>query len=163
MREGFHHFDQPDRLAILHGGPCLHEGRFLTLILGVLSPTGQFTYANAGHGPAMLALKHETLTLAAHRPPLGIGIEGLPTEPASFVQLSPGDRIFFASDGLTEAMDFAGNMPTLQDIQSIIADKSLQPIQVLANLQSFLATHTKGRKLSDDLTMICLDYVAPQP
>ena len=138
----------------------LQNGRFITLIVGLISPTGVFTYANAGHSPAMFATGTTVTNLSAHRPPLGAAFPDFPTDPAVSIQLSPGDRIFFASDGLTEAMDHAGNMPEPAAIRAIIANRALQPMQVLANLQAFLTSHTKGRKLTDDLTMICVDYVA---
>ena len=52
------HRDRLEETTIGEFAPLLEddltEGRFITLIYGVLSSDGSFTYSNAGHGPAMV-------------------------------------------------------------------------------------------------------------
>ena len=71
----------------------LTDGRFITMLYGVLHPCGRFCYANAGHAPAMLKTTDNGVNhLFSHRPPLGIQVP-LDEPPETSVQLQPGDRM----------------------------------------------------------------------
>jgi hypothetical protein len=96
----------PPRAALAAAAAGLDErleGTIATALLAVLDPhTGRLVYASAGHPPPLIpgAPEIEPL-LASAAPPIGTGVRtGLrQTE----LQLAPGTRICFYTDGLIEA------------------------------------------------------------
>ncbi len=86
------------------------HGRFFTLAYAVLDlETRKLQYMVAGHPPPVLLRKG--------RPPeyldgrgFAVGIVDEPEYKDYSVQLEPGDRLFFYSDGVTEATNKAGAM-----------------------------------------------------
>jgi sigma-B regulation protein RsbU (phosphoserine phosphatase) len=87
-----------------------HRKVFVTLFFGVLDQaTRMFTYCRAGHNPPVLRRSAEQTTRLLQPPGMGLGLnEGnlfnrnLAVEQ---LQLQPQDRLFFYSDGITEAMN----------------------------------------------------------
>jgi phosphoserine phosphatase RsbU/P len=85
---------------------CRIESRYLTRFLGVLSSDGHLTFCNAGQNPPRLFTTRgirrlETGgTLVGAFPDAGYDQEDL--------RLAPGDTIVLFSDGITEAMNVAG-------------------------------------------------------
>src|SRR3984957_7311423 len=81
-------------------------GRFVTLVYAVLDPaTRSVTFANAGHLPPLLVDNGDVRFLDTERGlPLGLSC-GDYSE--STVTLSPGSRLVFYSDGISEAANLA--------------------------------------------------------
>jgi phosphoserine phosphatase RsbU/P len=81
---------------------------FVTLFLGVIDPpTKTLSFARAGHNPTILHKERKTSMLKS--PGMGMGLnqgkifnQSLKVET---IQLEPGDKLFFYSDGITEAMN----------------------------------------------------------
>lgn len=143
----------------------LHDGRFITMIYGILEKDGTFTYANAGHGPAMIVSDQSVKHLAAHRTPLGIVFDVPKGQPSPFperettIQLNSGDRILFTSDGLSEAQDHGDEHFGTTRIAHIAGDSRITPDQVITGLHTAMVTHLDGREVNDDVTMLCVDRV----
>lgn len=148
-----------DRLDVLLEEDLAYR-RFITLLYGVLSPTGEFTYANAGHGPALLVRSEGVTSLQTHRTPIGVRVPGdVPTE--ATVHLAPGDRLFLASDGVSEAANAAGELFGEARLRAIVGRPDLRPADVLATLDAAVTAHRGSVPLEDDVTMVCIDRVAP--
>jgi serine phosphatase RsbU (regulator of sigma subunit) len=148
--------DLLDRLNAL----LLHDldgGRFITMIYGELESDGTFTYANAGHGPALVARRSQVTHLASHRPPLGIQLDLNGEERQTTLQLEPEDRILLTSDGLSEAAGSDGEHFGLQRIEAVLADSDLDAYQVVEQLRQKLLDHTGDRPTLDDVTILCVD------
>ncbi|HEX5083880.1 MAG TPA: SpoIIE family protein phosphatase [Blastocatellia bacterium] len=81
---------------------------FVTLFLAVIDPpTKTLSFARAGHNPTIMHRKPKTWMLKS--PGMGMGLnqgrifnQSLKVET---IQLEPGDKLFFYSDGITEAMN----------------------------------------------------------
>lgn len=136
----------------------LVDGRFITLVYGVLEPDGTLTYTNAGHGPAIVAHDGTLEHLASHRPPLGIELPP-DDDGQSTIRLAPGDRILFASDGLSEARDGDGTYFGVAPIEEAITDRSVDCDAIVARLREALQTHCNGPSTTDDVTILCVDRV----
>lgn len=131
---------------------------FVTLFYGLLDPKwGILTYVNAGH-PRPLWLRNrgrKLVKLAADGIALGV-YEGIKLEEKS-VQLGPGDSVLLYTDGISEALDSAGNLYGEKRIQSGLRRFSQEtPAVALENLQKDIAAFSKGRPQADDLTAIML-------
>jgi phosphoserine phosphatase RsbU/P len=132
--------------------------RFATLFLGLLEPrSGRLEYVNAGHNPPLLVLPDGGLEpLTAVGPP--VGMVPAMSYPARSCQLEPGQRLFFYSDGLTEAMNGEQDMYGDERLHSLLiacAACSLDELhrRVLEDVLAF----TDGTRLGDDLTLLLVE------
>lgn len=138
----------------------LSEGRFITMLYGVLYEDGRFEYANAGHAPALLWTESGGVThLPSHRPPLGVEIPLDGFELQSTVRLEPGDRVLLASDGVNEAQNSQNKQFGFDPLCRAISDGKLGCDQVVASLRRDVGTHRHPRPADDDLTILCIDRV----
>jgi serine phosphatase RsbU (regulator of sigma subunit) len=135
----------------------LTDGRFITLLYGVLDDEGRFTYANCGHGPALITSNGKLEQLDSHRPPLGVNFGNPIPESQSTLTLMPGDRLLLASDGLTEAMNASGEYLGLDGVEPVVRDRAATSETVVARLQEALVRHCGGPSTTDDVTMLCVD------
>lgn len=150
-----------DRLDELLRGDLV-EGRFITMIFGVLDANGTFTFANAGHGPALIVLSGACTELTAHRPPLGVEAswseEDEPTQTSYHMQI--GDRVFLCSDGVSEAMNSHGEQFGIERIRRLVRDRSSDHAQVVERVRQAIREHCGGPAMKDDITILCVERVA---
>lgn len=140
--------------------PDLTDGRFITMILGVLHEDGTFTYANAGHAPAMIrTADHGVKHLGSHRPPLGVIIPLDDEDQQTVVQLEPGDRVLLTSDGVNEAQNPDNKQFGFDPLTQLLDDLELACDQLVATLRRDVGTHRHPRRADDDLTILCIDRV----
>jgi sigma-B regulation protein RsbU (phosphoserine phosphatase) len=83
---------------------------FVTLFLGVIDPaTKQLTYARAGHNPTVFRSVARGQTSLLKPKGMGLGLNGGKIFDQSLkvetLQLESNDKLFFYSDGITEAMN----------------------------------------------------------
>lgn len=135
------------------------DSRYTTAVLAELdSTTGQVQYVNAGHPPPVLMREGKVvITLdAAPRTPLGV------PEPAKVARLDlqPGDRLLFYTDGITEARnrdgDFFG-LDRLLDLAERHAAGALPPPETLRRLVHAVLAHTEGAP-EDDSTLMIVEW-----
>jgi len=143
----------------------LTDGRFITMVLGILSPDGKFTYANAGHAPALVVRGREVIRLEAHRFPLGIFLESDEpdvwggTEVQTELQLEPGDRVVFTSDGVNETQDTHNEQFGVTRIEAVAQRRDLDAHAFVDLLHNQITLHRAGLPPVDDITMLCVDRV----
>ncbi|MEM1208306.1 MAG: SpoIIE family protein phosphatase [Planctomycetota bacterium] len=142
----------------------LTMGRFITMIYGVLAPDGRFTYANAGHAPAMIVNDGKIVRLESHRPPLGIVLDYGDNKPAlddtqTTLQLHDGDRVVFTSDGVNESQDNRNEQFGLDRIEATAKRRDLDAIAFVELLNDQVTLHRAGQPAIDDITMLCIDRV----
>ncbi len=133
------------------------ENKFLTTFYGMLAKDGSFTYCNAGHNAPILISGTTVRRLETGGMVLGL------FELASFeeetVQLHPGDVIIAFSDGVTEAMNEAGDEFTDDRlIASLAANRGRPPQElidgVIKDVRAFCGEATQ----SDDLTILGVHF-----
>jgi sigma-B regulation protein RsbU (phosphoserine phosphatase) len=125
------------------------NGRFVTMVYAILDPvTHSVTFANAGHLPPLLVDSSGAHFLTTEAGlPLGI-IDGPFAERT--VQLKPGSRLFFYSDGITEAEDSHGEEYGLSRLQAQVSQESTTPESILNDVHAFSAP----APLLDDASVI---------
>lgn len=129
----------------------LPSGKFVTLIYGVFDPKkGQLTFANAGHLPPLVLTKAGPKFVETEAGlPLGLGC-GEFSE--STIQLEPGARLVFYSDGITEATDPAGEEFGSEGLRIHLRGQSGSPQSLLETVRRF----ANGRGLADDATVVMI-------
>jgi sigma-B regulation protein RsbU (phosphoserine phosphatase) len=135
-------------------------GRFFTMLYGVLdSDTGLLRYANAGHPPPILAPRGTTpRQLSGGNLPIGI-VSGVEYEEAR-VQLEPGDRLYFYSDGITEATCGRGEMLQADGLIQLIARARSDTLAAdLATTVLDLKQWCGPEPLGDDVSLLGLERI----
>jgi serine phosphatase RsbU (regulator of sigma subunit) len=134
------------------------ESRFVTIMLGSVSPNGRLTYCNGGHNPPMILGQSGVRRLEAGGPV--VGLLAMAPFGQDTVQLDPGDVVVIFSDGVSEAMNTAGeefgDARLLEVAQAGVKD-TVQGLvdRVIAAVRAF----AKGAPQSDDITVMILRYL----
>ncbi len=79
------------------------SGRFITMVIAVISPDGRVDLCSAGHGPTLLyrAATRDVEVFGGDGPPLGIDPD-LSFDAHAQLRLHPGDVLLLATDGFME-------------------------------------------------------------
>jgi len=133
------------------------ESRFVTLMFGIIKD-GQLTYCNAGHNPPFVLGKSGVRRLEEGGPVVGL-LEFAPFAQDT-VPLDPGDLIIVFSDGVSEALNAAGEEfgdARLEEVAAAVRDSSAADIveRIVAAVRVF----TKGAPQSDDITCMVIRYL----
>jgi phosphoserine phosphatase RsbU/P len=127
---------------------------FVTLFYGRLDPaTGSLTYVNAGHNPPMLFQRGRSQPIALTRTGLAIGIEAGWQYEQSTVQLEQGDWLFLYTDGVTDAVNAAGQSYDKSALVQCLVDHCrLGADEILAGLDQSLCAFVGDTAPFDDIT-----------
>jgi serine phosphatase RsbU (regulator of sigma subunit)/pSer/pThr/pTyr-binding forkhead associated (FHA) protein len=143
----------------LNQGVCRRgiEGRFLTAFYGMIAPNGQFTYTNAGHNAPVLVSASGIRRLETGGVVLGL------FESAGFdqetVMLAAGDFIVAFSDGVTEALNEAGEEYMDGRLLACIEqNRTRTPQQILEALLADVRAFAGGTAPNDDVTIVMVRY-----
>ena len=134
----------------------LADGRFVTAFYGVLDRrTRVLTYANAGHPYPLrfVARTGAVEPLAAQGFMLGIVPDEQYREKA--IQLEPGDRLCFYTDGVAEARNEVGEGYGTERLERAFAAHGALPAEALAERLTADQRAFRGdQKLTDDVTLV---------
>jgi phosphoserine phosphatase RsbU/P len=73
------------------------------------------------------------------------------------VALAPGDQLLLYTDGVSEAMDVAGQQYSVARLmKTLAAHGALPPAELIQTIEKDLSRHALGRDQHDDITMIAL-------
>ena len=158
------HSSPEDILARANNDLCSGNDRsmFVTLFLGILDlKTGELEYSNAGHNRPFVLRASGALDVldGAAGPPLG-AFEGKSFSKVR-ARLSPGDRIFLYTDGVTEAESLAGEFFGEERLErSLRSLWGKPPKDMLAALLDEINAFSKAEQ-SDDITLMAFRYDGP--
>jgi serine phosphatase RsbU (regulator of sigma subunit) len=133
------------------------EGRFLTAFYGILSPDGSLVYCNAGHNAPILVSAAGVRRLETGG--LILGLFEHATFEEETVTLARGDVIVAFSDGVSEALNEAGEEYDEERLLAAVALHRGRPPQelldaLLADVRGFCGRATPN----DDVTMVVVRY-----
>ncbi len=133
------------------------EARFLTAFYGILHPDGSLIYTNAGHNPPILVTRQGIKRLEAGGVVLGL------FEAATFEQeelmLEQGDVLLAFSDGVTEAMNSAGEEFGDDFLVECMKSRHGQdPESVLEALMKDVKAFCGDAVQNDDVTMMVVRF-----
>src|SRR5215831_14567912 len=143
----------------------LTQEQFVTAIVGQISTDGsKVELLNRGHPPPLLVNGAGPRLLEAAEGGLPLGLAefaGEPGEPGgpgqpgrtSVIEIGPGDRILFYTDGVSEARSRAGEFFPLTRCRAI--GEAGEPDQILDALSAAVLRHV-GHALDDDAAMLLI-------
>ncbi len=136
----------------------LEHPQYFTLFYGLLDiESNEFTYVSAGHPPAIhLSSSGVFKLLESSGPPVGL-LEGSLFH-QSKIRLSPGDRIYIYTDGITEAGNKKGEelgfdrlCETIRKARNLDLEQSLR--EVIQGLDAWAG----GIILNDDFSVVAFE------
>jgi len=133
------------------------QSRFVTVMYGVLAPDGRLTYSNAGHNPPMLFGKSGVRRLETGG--LILGLFPHATYEEETLQLEGGDTLVVFSDGVTEALNAAGDeFGEERLLPCIEAHRGSTPEVLLDRILATVRTFAASAVQNDDVTALVLRY-----
>jgi sigma-B regulation protein RsbU (phosphoserine phosphatase) len=150
-------------LAELNNELC-HDndtGTFVTIFYGVLRlRTGELEYSSGGHNPPYVLLQNGAVEPLEQTGGMALGIlEGV-TYRAKQVMLRPGEGLFLYTDGVTEAMDSAGDLFSDHRLQEFLQRApELSPTELVRSVVGEVKRFSCGAEQSDDITALALQYL----
>jgi sigma-B regulation protein RsbU (phosphoserine phosphatase) len=125
------------------------SGRFVTLVYAVLDPHRRtLTVANGGHLPPLLVSDCETKLIQTEIGlPLGLTFGGYSE---TKVQLPPGAKLVFYSDGITEAENPAGEQYGVNRLEAHFCEAGASADSILKEVREYAAP----ARMQDDATAI---------
>jgi sigma-B regulation protein RsbU (phosphoserine phosphatase) len=129
------------------------DNRYATLFVAELEHhSAQVRYLNAGHNPPMLLRAGGLDTLGASAQPVGM-LESVSYQ-ESALELAPGDAIIAYSDGLTEAINAAGEEFGAERLRAVLAElRGRPPAVVGARILAAVETFQGEVRPADDLSL----------
>ena len=150
---------------------------FVTVFYGIIDlSTGHIKYSNAGHNPPII-IRHADSSVTTLEPTGDIALGAVPgiTYSEKETVLAPGDSLLLYTDGVTEAMNSAGELfgttrllelcssspagATHADTDPADANPADDsPSALLSRINSSLTAFTAGTPQSDDITLLAVAY-----
>lgn len=136
------------------------NGMFVTAFYAILNIlTGELVYCNAGHNQPVACLSGEKAKMLPLTGGMALGVMPGYAYAERTLQLSGGDSLFFYTDGVTEAMNRAGELWGDQRlVETCERLRGLEPEAVVAAVSDALAAFVGEAEPSDDITMMALRY-----
>ena len=136
---------------------------FVTLFIGVLNlDTGELLYANGGHNPPLM-LRHDG-EVAWLEGVSGLVVGAMEGIPYTLLRtaMHPDDVLLLYTDGLNEAMNERNEEYSNEAMfRAFKGTPSREPYRVIQHMLGDVAVHVSGAPASDDMTILCLQYIGP--
>lgn len=136
------------------------DARYATVFYATLSGDGALTYCNAGHNPPIVVGASGVRTLEGSGMP--VGLFGAAPYTDEHTRLAPGEVLVVYSDGVTEALNTAGEE---YGEARLIAEASSQRTAPLGDFLQGVITSVQafasGASQSDDVTVLVVRYTGP--
>lgn len=137
-----------------------HTGMFVTLLYAMLDVhTGELEICNAGHPPPYRVPAGGTAEpLNSERnPALGL-VRGFLFTAGTF-RLAPADRVFFYTDGVTEALNSVNELYGPERLEALLAAQRGVDVETFTKVViSDVQNHSRTRDASDDITVLAVDF-----
>ena len=140
--------------------PMDRTRQYFTLVYGILDESsGRFRYVMAGHPiPVLLAKDAEPAPINGSGLPIGM-IENARFEDET-VTLRKGDRLYFYTDGVTEALNAADEEFGYAGLAEEIGRHRDRPLREGLDLIADRVRDWSGGQLRDDVTLLAVERIA---
>ncbi|MDP7421610.1 MAG: SpoIIE family protein phosphatase [bacterium] len=134
----------------------LASDHYITMVFGIIDPhTKTFNYSRAGHEPPFFVRGNggEAQTLMKGGFPVGLFSKA--SYEQETIELQPGDRILFFTDGISDAMSTDGDSFGKQRVVDFLSEhRSLSCEQIGTQLLQAVKHFSQGGTRFDDRTLI---------
>lgn len=141
------------------------DAAFVTGQLGSLTlETGELAWLNAGHPLPLLVRDRSLVGELRCAPSLPMGLGGAVSEIAT-EHLQSGDRVLFYTDGVVETRSPEGELFGVERLADLLVRATIDdvfPAETVRRLSSSIMAYN-GAGLSDDATLLVIDYHGPPP
>lgn len=132
----------------------IDDSMFISMFYGKYNgENSMFSYASAGHEPALLYQKKTDQFIELDADGLLLGVQREVCYEERAIQLEAGDFVVMMTDGVTEIRTEEGFIDE-RYIQSLIADVKNQPAQVIVNTVYDHLSELQNFQLRDDFTIV---------
>ncbi|MCQ2069899.1 MAG: SpoIIE family protein phosphatase, partial [archaeon] len=137
---------------------------FVTVWISAVDPrTGTVEYVNAGHNPPF-RISRGNVSKVTSKPDFVFGRKKNMVFHTRSLELEDGDRMFMFTDGVTEAVGPDGSMFGEERLEKALSESETRsPEEVLTYVSEKMGEFVKDMPQSDDITMMVMDYSAPDP
>ncbi len=130
---------------------------FVTAFYGIYDPKKQtLKYASAGHNaPRLWRCCQQRVEILDHAGGLPLGVSEVATYDDAELQLFAGDRLVLYTDGITEAMDNAGQLFGTSRLDTLLHHSCRSDANnILQSIVGSVEDYTQGRPPTDDRTLV---------
>jgi sigma-B regulation protein RsbU (phosphoserine phosphatase) len=157
-------YAQPDKaLADLNKELCRDNDSvmFVTVFYGILHlRSGELEYSNGGHNLPFFLSPTGKVQLLENTGGMALGVMEEVIYKAKTIALQAGEGLFLYTDGVTEAMDRAGNLFTEPRLQACLQRANgAAPTEVIGNALEAVKQFAAGAEQSDDITTLAIRYL----
>lgn len=137
-------------------------GTFITAWMGLLNPdSGELAFSNAGHNPPVLIRNGRACFLPLNQN-LILGAVGDSEYVSRPMKLKKGDVLFLYTDGVTEALNRAGELFGESRLLRLLSEPLPEEEDVCKKtcrrVCEAVDAFAEGTPQADDITMLCLQY-----
>ncbi len=141
----------------------LPEDNFTTGFFLKIKPNGELEYANAGHSVIFLIRTDQSsFELIGKEPAVPLGLfpsDFIKSYPLGKTTLYPGDRLFFYTDGVTEAQNRNQEMFGEERLELFLQNnRNYDGNNILSNLEKELYEYRNGADQIDDISACIIQY-----
>ena len=136
------------------------SGMFVTAWMAIIDiTTGEMQFANAGHNPPLLKRADGSFEYLKTRAGFVLGgMEGVRYRVNQLI-LSPGDRLFLYTDGVTEATNDENKLYGETRLQNFMnKNVAVEAMELLPALKADIDAFVGEAPQFDDITMLIFDY-----
>lgn len=132
---------------------------FITMFAGRFSPTTYtLKYSNAGHNPGLLLRLDQQSCTQLDSEGLVLGAKRSVDFEERSVLLSPGDKLLFYTDGVTEAEDQSGAFFGLERLRlSFVTNRALAPEAIMEELLQDVRDFCRASTMNDDIALVVME------
>jgi serine phosphatase RsbU (regulator of sigma subunit)/pSer/pThr/pTyr-binding forkhead associated (FHA) protein len=132
------------------------EDRFATFVLALLDPRqNRVSIVNAGHMPPFTRLSSGKVeAVAPDIAGLPLGVYDGSTYDCAEIALAPGEVLTLFTDGISEALNPANELYTLERLQEQLAKPADDAAQLGQAILDDVKRHAAGRSQSDDMCLV---------
>jgi PAS domain S-box-containing protein len=134
------------------------DGFYFTMAIARFGQRGRHvTFASAGHPPAMLVSNGGIRLLDSKSGILGCLSETAPSEFAEEIDLDPGDRLVFYTDGLTEVFNEHAEMLDVQGLEALVRQSAKRTLPEMRQAIVDGVTAWRHGAPTDDVSLVLVE------
>jgi sigma-B regulation protein RsbU (phosphoserine phosphatase) len=134
---------------------------FVTIFYGILDTrTGELHYCNGGHNPPYLLRANGEIEASELTGGIALGAMKNSAYKAKKVALQSGEGVFLFTDGVTEAMDRAGELFSEARLEENLKGKpDVSLSQLMQSVVEAVNAYSAGVPQADDITILTLRFL----